>query len=137
MKILGRAGQRGVALTISIIILIMLALVGIFVTNLGYNQKRMTDVSSGQRIRLYYNAQAGIVNATWRIRTDQTTAATVGTAVMSAMVPAVANFSANPAYTGTYTLDDGTIHVTVTIGAVGADPAHPTVRPITSVGRDS
>ena len=139
MKITGRGQESGVALTIVIIILIMLALLGVFVTNLGYNQKRLTDVSSGQRIRLYYNAQAGIINANWRIRTDQTTA----TATMTAMNPAVPNFSGNPAYTGNYTLNDGTIHALVTIGAVGAagpggvPAARPGVRPVTSVGRDS
>ena len=117
MKILGRSQNRGVALTIAIFILVMLVAVGGYMMSMGYNQKRMVDVSSGVKIRLYYNAQAGIVDANWRIRSN------VG-----------ANFSGDPNATLNYTLNDGTIRADVSISRVGA--TRPGLRDISSIGKD-
>ena len=116
--------QAGVALTIVVIVIVLLTLVTAFVANLGYNQKRMVDASSGRRIKIYYRAMGGAVDASWRIRTDYT----VGLAPVGTFT--------NPAYNpGPYALDvdaNGTMDTDVDIGP--ADAAG--VRPVSSVGRD-
>ena len=35
---------------------------------LGYNQKKLSDAAGGRRAKIYYRAQAGVVEANWRIR---------------------------------------------------------------------
>ena len=60
------------ALTVVVVILVMLALISAYVTQLGYNQRAIGDSNSGLRVRAYYRAQAGAVEAATRIRTDYT-----------------------------------------------------------------
>ena len=116
--------QDGVALAVVIIVIILLTLVTAFTANLGYNQKRLMDASSGRRIKIYYRAMGGAVDASWRIRTNYTTG----------LVPA-GTFT-NPLYDpGPYALDVDGVNgndTDVDIGPVNAQG----VRPIQSTGRD-
>ncbi len=68
-----RLNSKGVALTLSIVIIIILALLATFVTTLGYNQRKLSDALGGRRAKVYYRAQAGVVEAGWRIRENYTT----------------------------------------------------------------
>lgn len=55
-------------MTVSIILVIIMALLATFVTVLGYNQKKLSDSIGGRRAKVYYRAQAGVTEAGWRIR---------------------------------------------------------------------
>ena len=116
--------QDGVALTVVAIVIVLLTLVTAFAANMGYNQKRMLDAFSGRRIKIYYRAMAGVVDASWRIRTNYTTGlAPAGSFTTAAYNP------------NSYALDvdnDGTMDTDVDIGAADAQGA----RPINSTGRD-
>ena len=109
--------SRGMALVVVMVVIIMLTIIAGFVANLGYNQRRLLDVASGHRIRVYYRAQAGVVDALWRIRVNYLTNFTV------------------PGNTAAYSLDvdsDGINDTTVTIGAANAAG----VRAINATGLD-
>jgi hypothetical protein len=91
--------SKGAVMTLVIIVIVMLVLLGSFVTNLCYNQRLLADAAGGGRIEKYYRAQAGVVDALARLRNN--------------LIP--------PASTSSYSLDvnsDGTNDVNVTIGAV-------------------
>ncbi len=60
--------DKGVALSLVVIIVIILGLLATFVTMLGYNQKKLSDAAGGRRAKIYYRAQAGVTEAGWRIR---------------------------------------------------------------------
>ena len=62
--------SKGVALTVVVIVLIMVALLTGYVASLGYNQRRVTDAASGRRAKIFYRAKAGAVDAAWRIRVN-------------------------------------------------------------------
>ncbi len=62
--------DKGAVLTVVIIIIIILTLLAGYILNLAYNQKRLTDHLSGTHLKAYYRAQAGVVNAQWRIRNN-------------------------------------------------------------------
>ena len=111
-------------MTIVIIIIIIMAMLALYVTTLGYNQKKLADSAGGRRAKIYYKAQAGVIDANWRIRTNYTAGLPVG------------NFRTDPNYSPTYSVDidgDGTNDCQVTIGAVDASGK----RPINSQGLDS
>ena len=118
-----RPSDKGVVLTVVIVIIIVLASLTLYVTTLTYNQKKLADSAGGRRSKVYYRAQAGVIDANWRIRTNYTAGIPVG------------NFRTNPNYSPTYSIDvdgDGTNDCQVTIGAVDASGK----RPITSQGLD-
>jgi len=98
------------ALTVVIIIIIMLGLLATYVTQLGYNQRRLSDTAGGRRAKIYYRAQAGLVDANWRIRTNYT-----------ASLSPVGSFLVDGYDPGAYQLDvdgDGTNDTSVDIGPV-------------------
>ena len=64
--------SKGAALVIVMMVIIMLTLLGGYMAKLNYNQRLVVDSSSGKRARLYYLCQAGIVDATQRIQTNNT-----------------------------------------------------------------
>ena len=72
MKIVGHGYSKGMALTVAVVTLIILALVAAFAANFGYNQKKMVDTSSRVRDTRLYRAQGGVVHANWRIRVNNT-----------------------------------------------------------------
>ena len=55
-------------MTIVIIIVIVMAFLATLVTMLGYNQRKLANAAGGRRVKIYYRAQAGVVEADWRIR---------------------------------------------------------------------
>ncbi len=119
-------GQSGLALTLVMVILMLLAATGGYVINLSYNQKRFLDSTSGNRIKAYYWAQAGIVNANTRIGENYTGGLLGGGGT---------NFN-EPSYDpAPYALDmdgDGVNDVTVDIGTKDASTG---LRPIVATGR--
>ncbi len=64
--------QKGVAITIVMVVLAILAMLAAYSLNTGYSRKRITDAASGTRAKVYYRAQAGVVDAMTRIRKDHT-----------------------------------------------------------------
>ena len=73
MRPLRDLGSKGMALTIVMIIAIILALLAGYATNSSFNQRKVVDNASGHRAKVYYCAQAGVVDANWRIRSNYTT----------------------------------------------------------------
>ena len=61
--------QKGAALTVAIIFAMIIALVAGYVLTFGYNQTRQIETVGVRRTAIYYRAQAGVVDAAWRIRT--------------------------------------------------------------------
>ena len=126
MNLRNGLNNKGLALTIVMIVIIMLAIISAFSTNLGFNQKKMIDANSGRRAKIYFKAQAGVVDANWRIRTDYT----VG------LAPA-GSFTTDAYNPGPYLLDvdqNGTNDVSVDIGPV--NNAATKSRQILSTGLD-
>ncbi len=64
--------KNGIALTLVIIVLAILTLMAGYIVNLGYNRTRVVDAASGTRAKIYYRAQAGVHDATTRIRKNYT-----------------------------------------------------------------
>ncbi len=104
--------NKGVAMTIVMIILMVLAIMAGYILNFGYNRKRIVDAASGTRAKVYYRAQAGVHDAAVRIRKNYT----VG------LLPAGSFL--NPAYDpNAYNIDvdgNGSMDTTINIGAVNA-----------------
>ena len=63
-------GDQGAVLTLVIIIIIILTLLAGYILSFAYNQRRLAGHLSGAHLKAYYRAQAGVVNAQWRIRTN-------------------------------------------------------------------
>ncbi len=122
-----RPNDKGMALSIVIVVIIMLALIAGYAAQLGYNQRRLTDISGGRRAKVYFLAQAGVIDANWRIRNNYT--------VGLSPVGSFTNDNYNP---NAYSVDvnnDGTNDVTVDIGAV--TNALTKQRSISSTGLDT
>ena len=121
--------SKGVALTVAIMVIIMLALLAGFVANFSYNQRKLLDSASGKRIKIYYLAQAGVVDAVWRIRSNYTTGIPGAPA---------GGFVSNPAWDpAVYSIDangDGTNDTNIDIGPVTSVTTEQ--RQIVSTGRD-
>lgn len=106
--------DRGMALTVVMIIVIMLALLAGYMTQMGYNQRRLADTAGGRRAKVYYRAQAGLVEAAWRIRENHT----AGLTPASALGFNDDTYNPNP-----YQIDidgDGSMDATVDISQVTA-----------------
>ncbi len=130
--------KSGIALTVVIIVLAILAMMAGYILNLGYNRRRVVDAASGTRAKIYYRAQAGVYDATFRIRRDYTGAQqpAVPIAGPEALTPAltpVGTFT-NPAYNpDPYNIDtdaNGVMDTSVDIGPVNGAGQ----RPIISTG---
>ena len=63
MKRLILSNNRGMAITVVMITLILLSLLAGYSLNLSFNQTRLFQNSAGKRVKVYYAAQAGVVNA--------------------------------------------------------------------------
>ncbi len=118
-----RPNDKGIAMTLVIVIIIILTMLAAYVTSLAYNQRRVTDTAGGGRAKIYYRAKAGVVEANWRIRTNYTAGLTPGSFLIPTYDPAP------------YTIDvdeDGTADCQIDIG-----PADGTgKRAINSTGLD-
>ncbi len=97
-------------MSIVLIVLIMLALLAVYIASFSYNQRVFMDRNSSQRIKIYYRAKAGVVNAHWRIRTNYTAGLSPG-----------GSFATDAYDPAPYSLDvdgDGVYDTTVDIGPV-------------------
>ena len=65
-----KLNSTGIALTLVIMIVIMVSVLAAAAMTLGYNQKRLSDATVSNRTQGFYYAQAGIVDAQWRIRNN-------------------------------------------------------------------
>ena len=71
--------QKGVALLVAVIIIMMVLSVAAAVLAMAYNVARVTYNSSAGRTLAYYRSQAGIVDAIWRIRNNMSADISGGT----------------------------------------------------------
>lgn len=104
-----RGNTRGVALTVVAIVILMVGLLAGYVTQLGFNQRKLSDAASGKRAKIYYRAQAGAVEAMWRIRANYTTG-----------LDTVGSFTTDAYNPGPYSIDidgDSVMDATIDIGA--------------------
>ena len=126
--------DKGMALTVAIIIIILLGLLAGYMTQMGYNQRRLADTAGGRRAKAYYRAQAGLVDANWRIRTNYTGTTTY---TGSALNPP-GSFAVDAYNPNAYQMDldgDGSNDVDVDIGPV--TNALTKQRDIRSIGLDT
>lgn len=72
MKLTGtaRTAQKGVALTIAIMMIICSSILAGYAMQAGWNMRRIQIRSGSRRDRIYWFAKAGVVNARWQIRTN-------------------------------------------------------------------
>ena len=66
--------QKGSVLTAAVILATLVALMAAAVLSLGYNQTSQIEEVGIQRTSTFYKAQAGVVDANWRIRVNRTLA---------------------------------------------------------------
>ncbi len=62
-----RQRERGAALTVAIMTVLLLSILGVTVLTLAYNQARLTNAAVGGRTKAFYRAQAGMVDGQERI----------------------------------------------------------------------
>lgn len=136
MKIFTK-NAKGIALTVVIIVLAILVMMAGYIFSLGYNRKKITDAASGTRAKISYRAQAGVHDATARIRKNYVGATNLPPpgATTPALTPGGGSFL-NPAFDpDPYQIDvdgNGTMDVRIDIGPVNASGQ----RPILSTGLD-
>lgn len=128
-------------MTLVVIVLVILTLLAGYIVNLGYNRKRVVDAASGTRAKIYFRAQAGIHDATARIRKNYTGAQfDPGVPGPEAPTPALtpAGSFLDPAYNpDPYLIDvdaDGVMDTQVNIGAEEIHPVLGPRRAIVSAG---
>ncbi len=63
--------ERGIALTLVLMTALIISAMLAAAIMSSYNQKRVTNKVTTERTQSYYFAQAGVVDAFWRIRNDQ------------------------------------------------------------------
>ncbi|HTL69850.1 MAG TPA: hypothetical protein VL404_01020 [Candidatus Eisenbacteria bacterium] len=63
-------GERGMVMTVAILAVTMIALLAAYVLTVAYNHRRLAQSVGGVRMRAAMYAQAGVVDAQWRLRTD-------------------------------------------------------------------
>jgi Tfp pilus assembly protein PilX len=96
-------------MTIVIIVIIVLGLLAAYVTQLGYNQSRLSSTSGARRAKMLYLAKAGVVEASWRIRENYTVGLTPGSFLVDGYDPAAYSIDVN---------GDGTNDCSINIGPV-------------------
>lgn len=62
--------EKGVALLVVITFATVIALIAAYVLRFSYNQARQVDAVSIRHTMINYRAQAGVIDAFWRIRTN-------------------------------------------------------------------
>ncbi len=115
--LLNSKNHNGVALTLAIVMIFVIIILGIIALNLAFNYRKLSDSVSAAHVQAYFRAQAGVVDARWRIRNN------IG-----------GDFTVAATTLGPYPLDidgDGVNDVTVTITAANAQG----LRTISSQGR--
>ena len=62
--------EQGMVMTVVIILIMIITLLTGYVLTVAYNHRRLAGSVGGARMRAAAFAQAGVVDAQWRIRTD-------------------------------------------------------------------
>ena len=130
-----KLNEEGMAMMVALMTGLIVALICTYALDLAYNQKRqLRTLAASERTKVYYRAQAGMVDATWRIRNNRTLAFTGWTSDFNN-----ANFNPPVYYididTGTYSeTNSATADVKVDIGIVNSATG---MRSIDSTGLDN
>ena len=74
-----RRHQRGAMLFVALLFCVMISSLMVYLLSLAYQRTRLVDMVGIKRTRNYYRAQAGIVDAFWRLRTNHAPPGYVGT----------------------------------------------------------
>ena len=91
-------GSQGFILPFVLVVMIMLSGAALYVLSAAANQKVMTNQIAQSHMTSFYNAQAGIVDASWRIRNNY----------VNALMPDTTN--PDPSQRSTGTSFDGSIN---------------------------
>jgi Tfp pilus assembly protein PilX len=102
--------QKGVALTLVIIVTLLLTILAGAALSTSFNQRKLSSKAVGSRSKNYYAAKGGLVDAFERLRKNDTTGLTPAAPV---------NGFDDPTYNPkAYTVDVGGLSVSVTISEV-------------------
>ncbi len=126
----GREGERGIVLTVVIIVTIMMMTLAVAILGLAVNQTKLANGLVSSNVRAQYRAEAGLVDARWRMRANFTTDIGGGDFTSAVFDPPAyyIDIDTNTVHTAKTDADD----VEVNISAVGAD--QPGVRTVDSLG---
>lgn len=80
--------EKGVALLVVITFATVISLIAAYALRLSYNQARQVNAVSIRRTMINYRAQAGFVDAAWRIRTNTAAPGTPGSFMTPTYDPA-------------------------------------------------
>lgn len=128
--------KKGIALTVVIIILAVLVMMAGYIFSLGYNRVKITNAASGDRAKISYRAQAGVYDATTRIRKNYPYTSPGNVNPMGTDPGSVGTDFLNPGFDpAPYTIDvdgNGVMDARIDIGRANASGQ----RPIVSTGLD-
>ena len=65
-----RQSQKGVALTIAIMLIVCTAILAGYALQAGWNQQKLSIAGGSKRDKIYWKARAGVMDARWRIRNN-------------------------------------------------------------------
>lgn len=128
--------KKGAVLFVVLLFSLVMTSIMVYITNMAYQRTRLVDAVGIKRTKTYFRAQAGLVDAFWRIRTNH------------AVPGAAGNFS-DPNFAAEYYIDidsgsvtaarTATSAVKVTIGPRNQTVGNPLygLRPVSAVGFDS
>lgn len=126
-------GETGAVLFVVLLFSLVMASVMVYITRMVYQRTRLVDAVGIKRTKTYFRAQAGLVDAFWRIRTNH------------AVPGATGNFN-DPNFSAEYYIDidsgvvtstrTATSAVKVTIGPKNQTVGNPQygLRPVSAVG---
>lgn len=133
----GRFGrEKGAVLFVVLLFSLVMTSVMVYTTNMVYQRTRLVDAVGIKRTKTYFRAQAGLVDAFWRIRTNHA-------------VPGLSGNFSDPNFSAEYYIDidsgivtsarTATSAVKVTIGPRNVNVGSPQygLRPVSAVGFDS
>lgn len=129
---LGRLeNKKGAVLFIAILFSLLIATIMIYVISVAYQRTRLVDNVGAKRTRNYYRAQAGLVDAFWRLRTN-TSPPAGGTTINFNVATATAIYYIDMAGNTVTQNQTPTSTIRVDIGARRADG----LRPVSATGLD-
>lgn len=129
-----RPRPTGAALTAAIVVITILSALAAFALSFAFNQQRLMNSLSRGYTKAHFAAQAGVVNAHWRIRKNYTTDIGGGSFANPLFNPPVyyIDIDANTISTIQNTNHD----VSVDIGPVNTTGPFQGLRDISAVGND-
>ena len=128
--------EKGAVLFAVLLFSLVMTSVMVYITNMVYQRSRLVDAVGVKRTKTYFRAQAGLVDAFWRIRTNRA-------------VPGLSGNFSDPNFSAEYYIDidsgsvtsarTATSAVKVTIGPRNQTAGNPQygLRAVSAVGFDS